>query len=240
MRKIVQEKCKVMAVLSYKSCELLQEKKYTSLDVEELLELNQKRDEKRDAWKLRLTCLFLSSVIRWIWIFFLPMVLCRCGDKSQVSQVEKCLSKDERGSVAYDLLRPPKNSQTQSCIRGHKCTDMSLPRCGNVDDSFIWGAMRVKSDWCRDVWSWGVEVVSSLFVQHGQEWQTSTELLWWGGRHSSPARDKEKQEVTPTFLKYITCHTNIKEPDGNKSLISVDWDHAFWSQKTVIFLCKLK
>lgn len=130
-----------------------------------------------------------------------------------VSQAEKCLSEGERGSAAYDLLLQPNNTHTQSCIRGNRRTHISVPRCGNVVDSFCWRAAGVWSGCCRDVWSWGAEALSSSVAQQGQEWQTSPQLLWWGGRHSSPAWDRDRRKGysnVPHVQNYRNRHVRDK------------------------------
>lgn len=162
-----------------------------TLLVEALIHNN--KPPKRETEKLRLTCLFLSSVIRWIWIFFLPMMLCSCGDKRRSqSSGEVPLRVWER--KCRPLTSAQKQSDTVMHPRTHVHTHFSAQVWwGNVVDS------RVKSGCCRDVWSWGVEVLSSFFVQQGQNWQTSPQLLRW--RRTSLLSCMRQRE-TERLLKY--------------------------------------
>lgn len=62
--------------------------------------------------KLTLTCLFLSSVIRWIWIFFLPMMLCSYKNKRSQSSREVCFKGWERKCSLQPLTSAQKLSDT--------------------------------------------------------------------------------------------------------------------------------
>lgn len=107
--------------------------------------------------------------------FSYPWCLAVIGTTVEVSQLEKCLSKGERGSTAPCLLLQSKDTQTQSYVWEHMHTCISLPRYGS--GSSYWQAARVMKWMLR---SWGVEALSSFLSSTGQLWKTSTQLLWWG------------------------------------------------------------
>lgn len=104
------------------------------------------RKEKQMKTKLRLTCLFLSSVIRWIWIFFLPMMLCSCGDKCRSqSSGEAPLRGCERKCSLLPLTSAQKHSDTVMHPRAHAHTHFSAQVWwGNAVDPFCWRAARAR------------------------------------------------------------------------------------------------
>lgn len=73
-----------------------------------------------------LTCLFLSSVIRWIWIFFLPMMLCSYREKRCTqSRREVRLKGWERKCSLLPLTSAQKHSETVIHTRTHAGTYFS-------------------------------------------------------------------------------------------------------------------
>lgn len=85
--------------------------------------------------------MFLSSVIRWIWIFFLPMMLCSCGGKCRSqSSGEVPLGWWERECSLQPLTSARKHSDTVMHPRIHAHTHFSAQVCwGNEVDSFADG-----------------------------------------------------------------------------------------------------
>lgn len=108
--------------------------------------------------QLSLTCLFLSSVILWIWIFFLPMMLC-CDE-------DKCCS---QSSAEVPLGRWERKCSHKTLRCGHALEDthrhISLSSVARQRGRLLQRAGAAET--------LEVEMVlSSSFVQRGLKWQT--------------------------------------------------------------------
>ena len=121
--------------------------------------------------KLALTCLFLSSVIRWIWIFFLPMMLYR-EKRWSYSSREVC----HKGWERKLSLLPRSSAQKYSGKVIHPRTNARTHFSGQMwqfCNSFYWQEVAVKNEWCRKCGAERVDVFSSLLLHQGEAWQTS-------------------------------------------------------------------
>lgn len=139
---------------------------------------NSATPQKMDLILILLTCLFLSSVIRWIWIFFLPMMLCSCGDKRS-SQPSGDVPL--RGWEMKCSLRPRTSVQKHSRNmhpRTHARTHFSAQVWWGyvVSKQQVW---RVGAAEMCETEEWRRSLVHRLFNQT-KVGKSSLQLLWWG------------------------------------------------------------